>query len=138
MAEKTEKAAAQVAADTTTAPAGDHDRVVALSVRADGSLDQTAPELIGDKDAALAATKEQFAQQATAAVDTAAGPVAGEPEHRGGLGGPRHLRAHDRGLRAQGDRFDGPRHARGSRDRCPPRPLLRRMRASGGRHRREA
>ena len=48
---------------------GDHDRVVALSVRADGTLDQTDPEIIGDKDAALAATKRQFAEIAVSAVD---------------------------------------------------------------------
>jgi hypothetical protein len=51
---------------------GDHDRVVALSVRADGTLDQTDPEIIGDKDAALAATKRQFAQIAVSAVDAKA------------------------------------------------------------------
>ena len=48
---------------------GDHDRVVMLSLKADGTPDQHNPELIGDKDAALAATKEQFAQQAVAGVD---------------------------------------------------------------------
>lgn len=48
---------------------GDHDRVVALSVRADGTLDQYDPEIIGDKDAALAATKRQFAEIAVSAVD---------------------------------------------------------------------
>ena len=48
---------------------GDHDRVVALSVRADGTLDQTNPEIIGDKEAALAATKRQFAEIAVSAVD---------------------------------------------------------------------
>lgn len=48
---------------------GDHDRVVALSVRADGTLDQYAPEIIGDKDAAVEATKRQFAEIAVAAVD---------------------------------------------------------------------
>jgi hypothetical protein len=51
------------------AAGADHDRVVALSVRVDGSLDQTNPEIIGDKDAALEATKEQFRQIAVAAVD---------------------------------------------------------------------
>lgn len=48
---------------------GDHDRVVGLSIRKDGTLDQHNPEIIGDKDAALAATKEQFAQIAVSAVD---------------------------------------------------------------------
>lgn len=51
------------------APANDHDRVAMLSVRKDGSLDQHDPEIVGDKDVALAATKEQFRQQAVAAVD---------------------------------------------------------------------
>jgi uncharacterized protein YhaN len=48
---------------------GDHDRVAMLSLRADGTPDQNNPELIGDKDAALAATKEQFRQQAVSSVD---------------------------------------------------------------------
>ena len=58
--------------DQSTKPVidtGDHDRVVGLSIRKDGSLDQHNPEIIGDKDAAMAATKEQFAQIAVAAVD---------------------------------------------------------------------
>ena len=48
---------------------GAHDRVAMLSLRADGTPDQTAPEIIGDKDAAIAAAKVQFAQQAVSAVD---------------------------------------------------------------------
>lgn len=48
---------------------GVHDRVAMLSLRADGTPDQTNPEIIGDKDAAVAAAKEQFAQQAVSAVD---------------------------------------------------------------------
>lgn len=48
---------------------GDHDRVVMLSLKADGSPDQHNPEIIGDKEAALEAAKVQFAQQAVAAVD---------------------------------------------------------------------
>jgi len=48
---------------------GDHDRVTMLSLNADGSPDQHNPEIIGDKDSAIAAAKEQFAQQAVAAVD---------------------------------------------------------------------
>lgn len=51
---------------------GDHDRIVMASRRADGSMDQIAPEFIGDKDVALAAAKEQLAVQAASAVDTAA------------------------------------------------------------------
>jgi len=48
---------------------GDHDRVAMLSLKADGSPDQTAPEFIGDKEAAVAATTEQFRQQAVSAAD---------------------------------------------------------------------
>lgn len=47
-----------------------HDRVVGLSLRSDGTPDQNNPELIGDKDAALAATKKQFAEWAVSAVDS--------------------------------------------------------------------
>lgn len=61
---KTETAAADAVVATN-----DHDRVVALSVRADGTLDQNNPEIIGDKDAALDATKRQFAEIAVSAVD---------------------------------------------------------------------
>lgn len=50
---------------------GDHDRVQLLSVKADGTPDQHNPELIGDKETTLAATREQFAQQAVSAVDVA-------------------------------------------------------------------
>ncbi len=50
---------------------GDHDRVAMLSLRADGTPDQTDPEIIGDKETATAAAKEQFAQQAASAVDVA-------------------------------------------------------------------
>ena len=57
------------AADKPVVKTGDHDRVVSLSIRADGTPDQTDPEIIGDKDAALEATKRQFAQIAVAAVD---------------------------------------------------------------------
>ena len=48
---------------------GAHDRLAMLSLKADGTPDQTAPEIIGDKDAAVAAAKVQFAQQAVSAVD---------------------------------------------------------------------
>ncbi|MFJ1808541.1 MULTISPECIES: hypothetical protein [unclassified Streptomyces] len=54
------------------AAAGDHDRIVMASRRADGSMDQTAPEFIGDKDVAIAAAKKQLAEQAASAVDVAA------------------------------------------------------------------
>ena len=61
----TEKAVATGTAIQTN----DHDRVVALSVRSDGTLDQNDPEIIGDKDAAIDATKAQFAQIAVSAID---------------------------------------------------------------------
>lgn len=48
---------------------GDHDRVQMLSLKADGTPDQHNPEIIGDKEVALEATKEQFRQQAVSAVD---------------------------------------------------------------------
>jgi hypothetical protein len=48
---------------------GDRDRVAMLSLKADGTPDQTNPEIIGDKEFALEATKEQFRQQAVSAVD---------------------------------------------------------------------
>jgi hypothetical protein len=51
------------------ADGGDHDRVVMLSLKADGTPDQHNPEIIGDKEFAIEAAKEQFAQQAVAAVD---------------------------------------------------------------------
>lgn len=56
---------------------GDHDRVQMLSLKADGTPDQNNPEIIGDKDVALKAAKEQFATQAVSAADAAAttGPV---------------------------------------------------------------
>lgn len=46
-----------------------HDRVVGLSLRSDGTPDQNNPEIIGDKDAAIEATKKQFAEWAVSAVD---------------------------------------------------------------------
>ncbi|MGA4941774.1 hypothetical protein [Streptomyces cinereoruber] len=59
---------------------GDHDRIVMASRRADGSMDQIAPEFIGDKDVAIAAAKEQLGQQAASAVDVAARGVSSAPE----------------------------------------------------------
>lgn len=63
MAETKPKADAPVSKD---AP---HDRVVSLSLKSDGTPDQNNPEIIGDKDAALAATKRQFAEFAVSAAD---------------------------------------------------------------------
>lgn len=59
------------AAGNTAVSHGDHDRVVMLSLRADGTPDQHNPEIIGDKEFALEATREQFKQQAVSAVDQA-------------------------------------------------------------------
>lgn len=58
-------------AKTTEQPVktADHDRVVGLSIRKDGTLDQFEPEIIGPKEAALDVAKEQFRQIAVAAVD---------------------------------------------------------------------
>lgn len=57
--------------------AGVRDRVAMLSLRADGTPDQTNPEIIGDKDAAVAAAQVQFAQQAVSAVDEVKRPDLG-------------------------------------------------------------
>lgn len=48
-----------------------HDRVVMLSLRADGTPDQINPEIIGDKALAVEAAKRQFAEQAVSAADDA-------------------------------------------------------------------
>lgn len=64
-----ETRAAAAATTKAVVDTGDHDRVVGLSIRKDGTLDQHNPEIIGDKDVALAATKEQFRQIAVSAVD---------------------------------------------------------------------
>lgn len=47
----------------------DHDRVNSLSIRADGTVDQNNPELIGDVDAIREHTREQFRQMAVSAAD---------------------------------------------------------------------
>jgi hypothetical protein len=57
------------AANTAVQNEGDHDRVTMLSLNVDGTPDQHNPEIIGDKEAAVAAAKVQFAQQAVASVD---------------------------------------------------------------------
>lgn len=54
-----------------------HDRVVSLSLRSDGTPDQTSPEMIGDKEASMEATKRQFAEFAVSAVDQEARREAG-------------------------------------------------------------
>lgn len=65
-------------AGNTAVPETDHDRVAMLSVRADGSLDQHNPEIIGDQEFAREATREQFRQQAVSAVDVRERGVAAE------------------------------------------------------------
>jgi len=60
---------AEAKGNTAVPHEGDHDRVQMLSLAKDGTPDQHNPEIIGDKDAAVAAAKEQFAQQAVSAVD---------------------------------------------------------------------
>lgn len=67
MADTTKPSAA--AAGNTAVPHGDRDRVAMLSLRADGSPDQHNPEIIGNREFALEATREQFKQQAVSAVD---------------------------------------------------------------------
>ncbi len=69
--------AADGAAAAVSASAVPHDRVVGLSLRSDGTPDQNNPELIGDKEAALEATKRQFAEFAVSAVDAQARADAG-------------------------------------------------------------
>jgi hypothetical protein len=68
----TSKAAAGNTAVPSNPVHGDHDRVAMLSLKADGTPDQTAGvEIIGNKEFALAATREQFAQQAVSAAEQA-------------------------------------------------------------------
>lgn len=81
--EGTESSVLQERPTAAAAKAGDHDRIVMASRRADGSMDQTRPEFIGDKDVAIAAAKEQLAQQAASAVDVAARGVSSAPEGAG-------------------------------------------------------
>ncbi|WP_327329843.1 hypothetical protein OG279_09630 [Streptomyces sp. NBC_01201] len=78
--EGTESSVLQDKPTASAAKGGDHDRIVMASRRADGSMDQTAPEFIGDKDVAIAAAKEQLGQQAASAVDVAARGVSSTPE----------------------------------------------------------
>lgn len=60
---------AEAKGNTAVPQHGVHDRVAMVSVRADGTLDQTNPEIIGNKEFAEQATREQFRQQAVSAVD---------------------------------------------------------------------
>ena len=64
--------------DTPVVKQADHDRVQMLSIAKDGTLDQSPDvEIIGDKDAAIDAAKEQFRQIAVAAVDAEKRPALG-------------------------------------------------------------
>lgn len=81
--EGTESTVLQDKPTPAAAEKGDHDRIVMASRRADGSMDQNRPEFIGDKDVAIAAAKEQLAQQAASAVDVAARRVSSTPEGEG-------------------------------------------------------
>ena len=81
MAEASEKSTGAGQASNKVAHEGDHDRVQMLSLKADGTPDQHNPEFIGEKESSLAATSEQFRQQAVSAVDVAergAGVSSGE------------------------------------------------------------
>lgn len=60
---------AEAKGNTAVPSGGDHDRVQMLSLSKDGTPDQHNPEIIGDKDVAIAAAKQQFAEQAVSAVD---------------------------------------------------------------------
>lgn len=64
-------------ANTAVPHQGDHDRVQMLSLKADGTPDQHNPEIIGDKETAVAAAQEQFKQQAVSAADVANAPSGG-------------------------------------------------------------
>jgi pectin methylesterase-like acyl-CoA thioesterase len=50
---------------------GAHDRVAMLRLNADGTVDQTAPELVGEPEFVAEAAKRQFAEQAVSATDVA-------------------------------------------------------------------
>lgn len=54
---------------TAATQGSDHDKVAMLSIGKDGVPDQHEPEIIGDKEFALDATKRQFAENAASAVD---------------------------------------------------------------------
>lgn len=71
--DKTDPAATYPAPDATP-----HDRVQMLSLKADGTPDQTNPEFIVDEATALATTSEQLKQQAVSVLDSQSAPVAVE------------------------------------------------------------
>lgn len=53
----------------TAMPNGPRDRVAMLSLNSDGTIRDTNPEIIGDREAVTEAAREQFAQQAVSAID---------------------------------------------------------------------
>lgn len=71
MADETKDTGGDSGGENTPVASGgrDHDRVAMLSLKVDGTPDQSEPEFIGDKDAALAATTTQFVEQAVSAKD---------------------------------------------------------------------
>jgi hypothetical protein len=83
LAEPAETGVLQAQPTAAAAEHGDHDRIVMASRKPDGSMDQIAPEFIGDKDVATAAAKQQLAQQAASAVDVAARGAIVAPEGTG-------------------------------------------------------
>jgi len=61
---------AEAKGNTAVPKGGDVDRVQMLSLRADGTPDQTPGfEIVGDRDVALEQTRRQFTEQAVSAVD---------------------------------------------------------------------
>lgn len=76
-----------VNAEEPVVSTGSYDRVQMVSMTKDGTPDQTSDfEMVGDKEAVMEATKEQFAQIAVARVDAEkraelglAGTATGEP-----------------------------------------------------------
>jgi hypothetical protein len=104
-----------VVQDKPTAAAaehGDHDRIVMASRRADGSMDQIAPEFIGDKETAKAAARAQLAVQAASAVDTAARGVTTS----GGTGGDSEPDAEVKALKEAQDKAVADAEAKADRE----------------------
>jgi|GEM_PF-3185809 len=71
----------EVKGNTAVPKGGDIDRVQSLSLRSDGTPDQTPGfEMIGDRETAITVSREQFAQQAVSAVDQAERHIGTEAE----------------------------------------------------------
>lgn len=69
---------AQGTGNTAVPADSSRDRVAMLSIDKTGQPDQHNPELIGDREFALEATREQFRQQAVSAVDDRARAAAAD------------------------------------------------------------